>query len=471
MSKYLIFASVSLVLLLSAINGTSVAVAFPEIISSFDTSLILAGWVLSVYQLVATVVMPIAGKANDIFGRKQTLMFFLGMFTLGSLLSAIAPNIPLLIASRLIQGIGGGGFLPSAAGIVADEFPRSRQRAIGLFTSIFPLGQIIGPNLGGWLTEAFGWRSIFWFNIPLAIAAFISAAVLLRPGQKTAQRIDIRGALLLAGSLSSFMVGLTELGNGDTPVTWTLAGLLFVSSIVFMVVFIRHEVRAEDPIIDLAVLKERRFMAANAYNFVYGAAVLGVVSFVPLYAISIHGMSVFASGIILTPRSVGMLLASTVTSIFMLRWGYRRPMLVGTAAIVLSLFLLAIATPGATVILGLQLSSGTLLLAALLLSGLGSGTSAPAANNACIELMPDRVATITGVRGMFRMGGGAIGIAIASLVLEHSAGDMGRGFYFIFLSLAVVMLLTASLIFAMPSSPYAQSRATGSKSGHTQTPG
>lgn len=469
MSRYLIFASVSLVLLLSAINGTSVAVAFPAIISEFDASLVQAGWVLSIYQLVATVVMPLAGKANDILGRKQTLMFFLGLFTLGSLLSAVAPNVPLLILSRFIQGIGGGGFLPSAAGIVADEFPRSRQRAIGLFTSIFPLGQIIGPNLGGGLTEAFGWRSIFWFNIPLAIVAFIAAVVLLRPGQKTAQRIDIRGALLLAGSLGSFMVGLTELGNGDTPVTWMLAGLLFASSIAFMVVFIRHEVRTEDPVIDLEVLRERRFMAANVYNFVYGAAVLGVVSFLPLYAVTVHGMSVFTSGIILTPRSVGMLIASTLTSIFMLRWGYRKPMLVGTAAIVLSLFLLAIASPGVNVILGVQLSSTTLLLAILLISGIGSGTSAPAANNACIELMPDRVATITGVRGMFRQGGGAIGIAIASLVLEHSAGNMGRGFFFIFLGLAIIMLLTATLIFAMPASPHDSPRAARKTSTPTST--
>lgn len=151
MSKYLIFATVSLVLLLSSISSTAVAVAFPQITSSFSASLILAGWVLSIYQLAATAVMPIAGKASDAFGRKFTLMLCLSLFTLGSLLCTIAPNIELLIFSRFIQAIGGGGFFPSATGLVADEFPRSRQQSIGLLTSIFAIGQIIGPNLGGWM--------------------------------------------------------------------------------------------------------------------------------------------------------------------------------------------------------------------------------------------------------------------------------------------------------------------------------
>lgn len=127
MSRYLVFVSISLVLLLSGISNTSVAVAFPIMTSSLGTSLILAGWVLSAYQLVVTVTLPLAGKVSDAFGRKRTFMVFLSLFTVGSLLCAIAPNIEWLIVFRIIQATGGGGFLPSCAGIVADEFPRSRQ--------------------------------------------------------------------------------------------------------------------------------------------------------------------------------------------------------------------------------------------------------------------------------------------------------------------------------------------------------
>lgn len=154
MRRYLIFACVSLALILAAISSSSVAVAFPVITSSFNSSLVLTGWVLSIYQLVATAAMPLAGKASDIFGRKVTFIVCLSLFTIGSLLCALAPNVWVLILARFIQAVGGGGFMPTAAGTVADEFPRARQQAIGLFSSINPIGQIIGPNLGGWIPSA-----------------------------------------------------------------------------------------------------------------------------------------------------------------------------------------------------------------------------------------------------------------------------------------------------------------------------
>ncbi|MBI4295375.1 MAG: MFS transporter [Chloroflexi bacterium] len=451
MTRYLAFAAVSLVLLLSAISGTAVAVAFPVITSSLDASLILAGWVLSAYQLVITTTMPLAGKASDVFGRKFIFMLSLSFFILGSLLCAVAPNIQLLILSRVIQGIGGGGFLPSAAGIVAEQFPKSRQQALGLFTSIYPIGMIIGPNLGGWMTSALGWRSVFWLNIPLGLVALVAAALLLRSGQQRAERhIDLIGAGLFTGSLFAILAGLSQMGNGGTGLSWVLTGILFAAGLVFMVVFLRHESRARDPILDLEVIRARPFVAANVFNFIYGAGVFGLFSFIPLYAVSVYGMSILASGLILTPRSVGMMLASAVTSIFLVRWGYRRPMLLGTSVVILCLVLLSIESQGVS-ILGMQLSSTVLLLAIMGLLGLGMGTAAPAANNACIELMPQRVATITGIRGMFRMAGGAVSIGVTSLLLNN-IGDMARGFYIVFLGLAIVLLITIPAIFVMPGS-------------------
>lgn len=169
MSKYFVFAIVALSIVMSASSYTAVSVAFPVIKSSFETSLVMAGWVLSIYGLVVTVVMPLSGKASDLFGRKLVFMTSISLFTIGSLLCAIAPNIQLLIIFRFIEGTGGGSIIPAAAGMVAEAFPNSRQRAIGLFTSIFPIGIITGPILGAWLTQAFGWRSIFWLNVPLGI--------------------------------------------------------------------------------------------------------------------------------------------------------------------------------------------------------------------------------------------------------------------------------------------------------------
>ena len=235
MSRYFVFAIVALSILLSASSYTAVSVAFPVIRSSFETSLVMAGWVLSIYGLVATVAMPLAGKASDLFGRKLVFLASMSLFIIGSLLCAIAPNIQLLILFRFMQAAGGGGFLPSAAGMVAEAFPKSRQRAIGFFTSIYPIGQLVGPILGAWLTQAFGWRSIFWFNVPLGVAVLIAAAFVFKPGGKEEGSFDLLGAGLFAGSLFSVMAALSTIGRDGGGQSWLLTGLLFLVGIVFFI--------------------------------------------------------------------------------------------------------------------------------------------------------------------------------------------------------------------------------------------
>lgn len=447
MRRYLIFAVVGMVLLLGALSSTSVSVAFPTIISSFNTSLIVAGWVMGSYQLTYIATTALGGKASDALGRKRTLMLSLGVFILGSLLCSVAPNVELLILFRLMQGIGGGALMPSATGIVADEFPLARQRVIGLLVSIWPIGMIIGPNVGGWMVTALGWRSVFWLNIPVAVGILIATALLLKPGRREKVYIDLQGAALFTASLLAFMLAISAMGNGAAQ--WGIAAILLIACIAFIVLFARRESRSQNPVIDVEMLRARPFLAANVYNFVFGAAAWGILTFVPLYAVSIYGMTTFRSGLILTPMSAGMIVASTVTSFFLLRWGYRWPMLIGTTATVLSLAFLGM-QPGNTGILGVQLSSTVVLLIVLGFSGLGQGVLLPAANNACIDLMPQQIGTITGMRAMFRQGGGAVGTVATSLVL-HNTSDMARGFYIVFLGLAAMLLVTIPTIFGMPS--------------------
>jgi EmrB/QacA subfamily drug resistance transporter len=417
MSRYIVFAICGLALLLVSISGTSVSVAFPSITTDFNASLILAGWVLSINQLAGTAIMPLAGKAGDIFGGKRCFLIALAVFTIGSLLSALSPSIYFLIAARFIQALGAGAFLPIATSIVSDQFPNARQQAIGLFSSVFPIGMIIGPNIGGWLVAEFGWRSVFWLNIPLGTAVFIATFFLLKAGKGEGGRLDFSGAGLFSGMLSAFLIALSEIGNTENSVSWLAAGILFALAIVLGILFFRHEGRAENPVIDLQMLKEKPFFAANMFNLLYGMAVLGVMSFVPLYAISIFGMSTLESGLILTPRSIGMVVTSVITSLLLPKWGYRWPMIVGTGILVLSLVLLGMELTDIN--MGVHLS-GTIILAMIMfISGVGMGVVAPAANNACIELMPHRIATITGVRGMFRQSGSAMSIAISAMVLEN----------------------------------------------------
>lgn len=454
MSRYFVFITVALGLLLASISGSAISVAFPEIRDSFDTSLILAGWVLSIYQLTATASMPLAGKAADIFGEKRFFLLSVGLFTAGSLFCALAPNIELLILARLVQAIGGGGLMPIGSGIVAEQFPKSRQQAIGLFSSIFPIGTIIGPNLGGWMTDAFGWESIFWFNVPFGVIILITAFFTLKPRKGEGGKMDLLGAGLLSGGLCSLMIGLGQLGNMDNVLSNVMSILMFIVAIVFGLLFVRHEKRVSNPIIDFQVLREKPFFAANAFNFIFGVCVLGAMVFVPLYAVSVYNMTILQSGLIITPRSVGMIISSAVTSFFLKRWGYRMPMLVGTVAVIISLVLLGIQFQGVRVF-GLNVDPIALLVLITFVSGVGIGTVNPAANNACIDLMPNRISTITGVRGMFRQMGGVISISVTTLLLER-LGESVFGFRVVFLGMAVIMLLSLPLVFMMPSRPDAK---------------
>jgi MFS family permease len=404
---------------------------------------------LTVNQLAGTAIMPLAGKAGDIFGGKRTFLISIAVFTIGSLLSAIAPNIELLIAARFIQAIGAGSFLPLATSIVSEYFPDARQQAIGLFSSVFPIGMIAGPNIGGWLVESFGWRSVFWLNLPLGIIVFIFALFILKPNKAQGGKLDMTGAGLLTGMLSAFLVALSEIGSSRDATSWTIfSGLLALTAVLFFL-FMRHERRTKEPIIDLEVLKGKPFQASNYFNLIYGAAVLGVMSFVPLYAISVLGMSTLASGLILTPRSIGQLVSSLVTSMKLPKWGYRWPMVAGTSIAIISLILLGLELSDIG-IFGIHLSGVLLLGIFMFFTGFGSGAVAPAANNACIELMPNRIATITGVRGMFRQSGSAFSIAISAMVLENFSYN--TGFRIVFLGLAAILAFSIPLIFAMPRS-------------------
>lgn len=448
--RYVVFIIISLGLLLSSISGTSVAVAFPSIIGSFKTSLITAGWVLSIYQIALTIMMPIMGKLSDIIGRKTTFLLCLVMFIIGSFLSAIAPSIGVLIGARFIQAIGGGGFMPSATGIISEEFPDSRQKAIGMFSSIFPIGQILGPNLGGWLIAKFDWRSVFWVNIPLGFIVLILSFFLLRKDGKEGGKIDYKGAIYLAVFLSSFLAGLSVIGNTINTLSITIASLLIIMSVIFFILFIKEEKSSSNPILDIEIIKNPPFAAANTFNFIYGMGIIGVMSLIPTFAMLVYDMNVFESGFILTPRSIAMILTSFLVSLYLDKWGYRVPMIFGTIVTAISLILLSI-EPHNIEFLGLTIGNMGIMLIIMAISGLGVGASGPASNNACIELMPERVATITGVRGMFRQSGGAISMTITTIVL-HQFANIGEGFRVIFIALALLTLLSIPVIFMMPSS-------------------
>ena len=450
MRRYLVFIISGFALLMYSIDGTVVAVAFPNLVKDLNTNVLWAAWTISIFYIAVTMAMPLAGSLSDSFGRKKVFLVSLAVFTASSLACGLAPNIHFLIAFRFLQGIGGASFLPTASGIVSDHFPESRERVIGLFSSIFPIGGIIGPNLGGWIVSFYSWRYVFYINLPIGITLIVLSVFLLKDTRLFARRrIDFRGVALFNVAILFLMFGLNIIADRIAFLSFLLAALFLALSLSFTLLFLRQEKREPNPMLDVALLQSTPFLAANLMNLIIGIAVFGIFSFIPFYATSVHGLSTLMSGVILTPQALGSIAASTVTSFLLRRWGYRWPMVWGFGIIAGVTILLA---PGFYFLNAMLVHSGSaaLLSSLLLVSGTGMGLAFPASNNACIELMPERIATIVGLRNMFRTVGGALGVSIITVIL-HVSGTPVSGFRIIFLSFGLALFLSLPLILLMPA--------------------
>jgi EmrB/QacA subfamily drug resistance transporter len=432
------------------IDATAVAVAFPHFMRELHTNVLWAGWTISIYYIGVTIAMPLAGNLSDTFGRKKVFLISLIFFTGSSLACGLAPNIYMLIAFRFLQGIGGASFLPTASGIVSDHFPENRQTAIGLFSSIFSIGGVIGPNLGGWIVSRFSWRYIFYINLPIGLGLIILITVLLQDSKLFSRpHVDVVGASLMSGAILLLMFGLNFIGESLSFRSLLLSTALLALSCSLVLLFLRHEKKEVKPIVDMVLLRSRPFFATNLLNMVLGAGFFGLFSFVPLYVTSVHKLSTLMSGMILTPRSLGVLSASAVTSFLLKRWGYRGPMVCGLAMVSCATLLLA---PG-PLLSGMTASRWgvvEILSFLILASGIAAGITNPAANNACIELMPEKVATIMGLRGMFRTVGGALGISLITFIL-HLSSNRVIGFRITFIFFGLMFLSSIPLVFLMPT--------------------
>lgn len=448
--RYIIFFALALGLLMYSIDTTIVAVAFPHMISDLNTSLIWAGWTISIYMIAITSSMPVLGRISDTWGRKKVYLFSVFVFGLSSFACGIAPNVYSLIVFRFLQGIGGACFLPTAAGMVSDLFPKERMRAIGFFTSIFPIGGIVGPNVGGWIVENFSWRYVFFINVPIGIVVATLISLLVEESKReSGPQIDYKGALLFLITVFLLMLALNLIG--ECPSGFRLYASIFslTSSGLFFYFFICHERTFPNPLMDLSLLRSTPFLSANIYNMIVGTSIFAVFSFIPFFASSVHKFSVFRSGAILTPRAVGTIPASFLTSIFLKKWGYRRPMLIGLILIAISTIILSDYDLTLLRALGLNVSVFYVLVGLIFLMGVGMGIALPASNNACIELMPEKVATITGLRGTFRTIGGSLGVSLISFLLQFSS-SYADGFRIVFITSGVILLLSLPLVFLMP---------------------
>jgi EmrB/QacA subfamily drug resistance transporter len=440
------FGVVSLAFLMSSIDQTIVASALPTLQRELVTSLNWAGWTITIYSLGRVLVMPLAGRLSDLYNRRTIFVGAVVLFTLSSIGCGLSKNIYMLIAFRGIQAIGGGAFLPSATGLVTDHFGENRDRAIGLFTSVFPIGGMIGPILGGVIVTFWSWRGIFLVNVPIGLL-LIGLALRYVPAERAERsadrqsRLDLPGMAALAMTILGVMLGITYLG--EPGVSALSRGLLVpgIVAVVAVVFLARHIMRAPHPFITMDLLRGRGLGVMGFINFLYGGAAVGLATLAPVYAIQRYGISVLESGTLLTARAVGITLSAGAAAWALRRTGYRRPIAVGFVLTTVGLLLMAAPPMGVGPYPWLAVSAGFI--------GIGLGVANPASNNAALELAPGQAAALAGLRGMFRQAGAITAVSVTTAVITRTSVP-GLAQAYVYAIFGLMLLAVVPLIVYIP---------------------
>jgi EmrB/QacA subfamily drug resistance transporter len=366
--------AIMLGLFLAALDQTIVGTALPRIVTDLAGNNLYT-WVVTVYLLTSTVTVPIYGKLSDIYGRRPLLLIGISVFLVGSALSGISQSMGELIIFRGLQGLGAGAIFPIALAVIGDLFsPAERGRYQGLFGAVFGLSFIIGPFLGGFLTDNLSWHWIFYVNLPIGLAALaVIATQLPNTGNTRGVRVrdlDFLGIGIFSAAAISLLIGLTNKGLTDSSgrlYDWLSFNVLayMVVALVLTIAFLVAEHVAREPIIPLDQFRNRSYTTINAATFLVAFGFFSAIIFLPRYFQAVQGLSATASGYRTWPLMVGLILSSTLSGILVSRTGKYKLMLLGSAVtLTLGMFLLT----------RLQLSTGYWTLSLwMLVAGVGVG--------------------------------------------------------------------------------------------------
>jgi DHA2 family multidrug resistance protein len=313
-NPWLIAATVMLATFMEVLDTSVANVSLPHIAGSLSAGVDESTWVLTSYLVSNAIVLPLTGWFSTLFGRKKFFMGCVVVFTLSSFLCGLAPSLPLLVLFRTLQGAGGGGLQPISQAILVDSFPREKQ---GMAMAIYGMGVVlaptIGPTLGGWITDSYTWRWIFFLNVPVGIVALLLTSVLIvdpanaiRKSFKEGLRIDFIGLGLLAIGLGFLQVVLDK-GERDD---WFGSHFIVwgtVISVVALVALIFWELRAKDPVIELHLLKDRNFAISTIMMYVLGVVMYGTTVLLPLMLQTLMGYTAMQSGLVLFPGGLLLL--------------------------------------------------------------------------------------------------------------------------------------------------------------------
>ncbi|MCY1081490.1 MDR family MFS transporter [Archangium lansingense] len=417
--KLLTLLGVLLGMLLAALDQTIVSTAGPAIQKDLHIPASLYAWITTSYLVASTVLVPVYGKLSDAFGRRRILVIGIVIFLLGSALCGLSQTTLQLILARALQGVGSASLFTSAFAIVADIFPPSeRGKYQGIFGAVFGLSSVVGPLVGGFLTDHLSWHWVFFVNLPVGAVAlgFILTRMppLRHAGRKAS--VDLVGAFTLSvftvPLLIALSLGRRTVAPGETGYEWGSPQILgmFALSAVGLVAFILAERTVQEPLLDLKLFRNKTFAVGNAAAFISGAVFLGAIVFLPLFMVNVVGLSATSSGFTMTPLTLGIVTGNILSGQLVSRLGRYKVLILSAQAVAVIAFGVMAFTlrPAST--------QGELTLK-MIFVGLGLGPSIPlftlAIQNA---VAPHQVGVATSSATFFRQMGSTIGVALMGTV-------------------------------------------------------
>jgi EmrB/QacA subfamily drug resistance transporter len=424
-NKIFILISIMLVMLLCSLDQMIVSTAMPQIVHELNGVEHLS-WVFTAYMLAATVTMAIYGKLSDLFGRKKLYIVSIIIFLGASVLSGLAQDMTQLIWFRALQGIGGGAMMIISFALVGDVFPPAEQAKYqGMLGGVSALSSIVGPLMGGWITDHFSWRWTFYINLPIGIIALVVIITALPRIRKqvSAAAIDFAGAIFMTGTLVPMLLALVWGGNTYAWNSWEILGLSG-GAVFSLIAFIISERRAKNAILALDLFRNRVFVVSALSAFITAMGMFAVILFIPIFGQGIIGITATHSGLILTPMMLSLILAAVISGQVISRTGkYKLLALLGMLLSALGMYFFAT--------ISINTTNSTLVFYMSFL-GAGLGLTMPVfmltAQNAFSR---DRIGEVTAGAQLFKGLGGTVGIAILgglmntqlSKHLENVGGD------------------------------------------------
>ncbi|WP_425954532.1 MDR family MFS transporter [Xylanimonas sp. McL0601] len=431
---WLIFGALMASMFLSSLDQTIVGTAMPTIVGELD-GVEHQGWVITAYILAIAIVMPLYGKFGDLWGRRWPFLAAVSLFTMGSIFGALAPSFEMLVAARAVQGLGGGGLMILSQAIIADVVPASeRGKYMGPMGALFGVSSVIGPLLGGWLTDGPGWRWTFWVNVPVGIIALTVAWFALRlPTHRSGRPVDWLGIMFMMLGTSGIVLLTSWKSLGNASYDWTDPALaaLVIGTLLAVALFIVVELRVTEPLIPLRLFKNATFTITTLIGLVLGMGMFSAMAMLPTFLQMSTGAGVTESGWLMLPMMVGVMSTAIGSGIAITKTGrYKLFPIVG----------LAITTAGVVWLTRITGDMSMWLFGAMIfVLGAGMGlvmqTIVLAVQNA---VDPHELGTATASNNFFREIGAAVGTAAFTTLftsrltdnfanLAHQLGSAGGG--------------------------------------------